>query len=255
MTGAKRPRSPDDEDVVLLDEAGAEDVARALAEAEAAVAAVQDRHRHAPVAPPPEPARDPEPARPSEAASEDALRRAEAVRTLLMVEADALRGEVDAARGRVAAAEEEAAKLRESLVRKVADFENLKRRTDREKSDYFKYALAEVFRDLLAVLDNFERAVAPPPAGEPDDFRVGVEMIGRQLGETLRRYGLAEVPALGRPFDPTVHEAVLREETAEAVPGTVLEVFQKGYLLNERLLRPALVKVAAAPPAAAPPAG
>lgn len=255
MTGSKRPRSPDDEDVVFLDETGAEDVARALAEAEAAVAAVQDKHRHAPAAPPPEPEKDLEHVRPSEAASDEALRRAEAVRTLLMAEADALRGEVDAARGRVAAAEEEAAKLRESLVRKVADFENLKRRTDREKSDYFKFALAEVFRDLLAVLDNFERAVAQPAAGEPDDFRVGVEMIGRQLAETLRRYGLAEVPALGRPFDPTVHEAVLREETAEALPGTVLEVFQKGYLLNERLLRPALVKVAAAPPAATPPAG
>lgn len=253
MSEDRRGVPPDEEDVVFLDEGGADDVARALAEAEAAVAAVREKHRHT-AAPPPGPEAAAEPAPPAEGPSGEALRRSEAVALLLRAEADALRGEIDAVRERAAAADEEAAKLRETLARKVADFENLKRRTEREKSDYFKFALTEVFRDLLTVLDNLERAIAHAPVEGSQEFRVGVEMIGRQFGETLRRYGLAEVPALGRPFDPTYHEAVQLEVSASAAPGSVLEVFQKGYLLNERLLRPALVKVAAAPPPAPPPA-
>lgn len=251
MSENHRPMPPDEEDVVFLDEGSADDVARALAEAEAAVSAVREKHRHA-AAPPPGAEAAAEPAPPSEGPSDEALRRAEAVAVLLRAEADALRGEVDAARERAAASDEEAAKLRETLVRKVADFENLKRRTEREKADYFKFALTEVFRDLLAVLDNLERAIAHAPAEGSQEFRAGVEMIARQLAETLRRYGLAEVPALGRPFDPTYHEAVQLEASADVPPGSVLEVFQKGYLLNERLLRPALVKVSAAPPPAPP---
>ncbi len=70
-------------------------------------------------------------------------------------------------------------------------------------------------------------------------------MIAKQFADTLKKYGVVEVPALGLPFDPNVHEAVMREETESVAPGTVLEVFQKGYLLNDRLLRPARVKVAA----------
>jgi len=76
-------------------------------------------------------------------------------------------------------------------------------------------------------------------------------MIARQLGEVLRKYGVSEVPALDTPFDPQFHEAVMREETVEVPPGTVVQVFQKGYVLNDRLLRPAMVKVSAAPAAPA----
>src|SRR5262249_7246298 len=140
-----------------------------------------------------------------------------------------------------------AGRLREVLLRKTADFDNLKRRTEREKTDFFKFALAEVIRDLLAVLDNFERAMEHRETSSPEDFRQGISMIARQLGETLRKYGLTEIPAEGLPFDPTVHEAIAREETEAAAPGTVLSVLQKGYTLNDRLLRPARVKVASAP--------
>ena len=120
-------------------------------------------------------------------------------------------------------------------------------RTEKDKADYFKFALADAFHDLLAVLDNFERALAHRGDASSEDFQAGIDMIARQLGESLRKYGLVEVPALGLAFDPNVHEAVVREETADAAPGTVLEVFQKGYTLNDRLLRPARVKVAGAP--------
>ena len=142
-------------------------------------------------------------------------------------------------------------RLREALLRKVADFENLKKRAEREKADYIRFGLTETMRDLLGVLDNFERALAHAPAAGVEDFRAGVEMIARQLSDVLRKYGVTEVPALDTPFDPQFHEAVMREETSEVPPGTVLQVFQKGYVLNDRLLRPAMVKVSAAPAAPA----
>ena len=105
--------------------------------------------------------------------------------------------------------------------------------------------------DLLGVLDNFERALEHAPASAGDDFRAGVEMIARQLTEVLRKHGVVEVEAEGVPFDPQVHEAIMREETAAVPHGTVVQVFQKGYVLNDRLLRAARVKVSAAPTAPA----
>jgi molecular chaperone GrpE len=148
---------------------------------------------------------------------------------------------------RAIAAEEDAGRMREALLRKSADFENLKRRADKEKTDFFKFALAETFHDLLAVLDNFERALMHADEASHGDFRIGIEMIARQLADVLKKYGVAEVPAKGLSFDPNVHEAVVREETDVASPGTILDVLQKGYVLNDRLLRPARVKVAAQP--------
>jgi molecular chaperone GrpE len=155
--------------------------------------------------------------------------------------------ELEGTKERAVRAEEEAGRMREALLRKSADFDNLKRRTEKDKTEYFKFALADAFHDLLGVLDNFERALAHRGDASSEDFQAGIDMIARQLGENLRKYGLVEVPALGLPFDPNVHEAVVREETAGAASGTILEVFQKGYTLNDRLLRPARVKVAAAP--------
>lgn len=214
-----KDRPPDDDVVYLEEDDGRDDVARALREAERAVSAVEERHRH-------------HEAPPDESAHPAAV--------------EALERELADLRQRAAAAEEETGKMREVLLRKTADFENLKRRTEREKTEYFKFALAEAFRDLLGVLDNFQRAMAHAegPAGE---FRAGIEMIERQLSDVLRKYGLVEVSALGQPFDPNFHEAVVREETDAAPPGTVVEVLQRGYTLNDRLLRPAMVKVAAAP--------
>jgi molecular chaperone GrpE len=100
-------------------------------------------------------------------------------------------------------------------------------------------------RDLLPVIDNLERALAAP--GTAEDLRGGVELIARQFAEVLRRFGLTEVPALGQPFDPRVHEAVSREESDEVDRPTVVAEFQRGYWLNDRLLRPAMVRVAVPP--------
>ena len=148
-------------------------------------------------------------------------------------------------RERAIRAEEDSGRVREALLRKSADFDNLKRRTEKDKAEYFRFALAEAFADILGVVDNFERALAHRADATGDEFHAGIDMIAKQLADTLKKYGVVEVPALGLPFDPNVHEAVVREETESVAPGTVLEVLQKGYLLNDRLLRPARVKVAA----------
>ncbi len=248
MSEGGRPPRRHDADVVILDDSSGDDLAKVLAEAERAVEAVEERHRHAdegethvaPVG-----SADPPPTRIEGSLEADPIPAA-VVAAARIAE---LEGNLAKAQARAVQAEEEEGRVREALLRKAADFDNLKRRTEREKTDYFKFALAESFRDLIGVLDNFDRALAQPPGvASGEDFRVGIEMISRQLSEALKRYGLAEIPALGQAFDPNVHEAVVREETAAVAPGTVLDVLQKGYVLNDRLLRPALVKVAAAKP-------
>ena len=150
------------------------------------------------------------------------------------------------ARADLERASREIAELRDAQLRKLAEFENFRKRTEREKADYFRFALGDFFRDLLPVVDNFERALGHAPAAGDDEYRTGVELIYRQLVEALRKRGLREVPTDG-PFDPNVHEAVAREEAPGVEPNTVLEVLQKGYYLNDRLLRPAFVKVAVPP--------
>jgi molecular chaperone GrpE len=142
--------------------------------------------------------------------------------------------------------ESELAEMRDRHLRKIAEFENFRKRTEREKADYFKFALNDVFRDLLPVLDNFERALSQGGRETGDEYRQGIELIYRQLADALAKRGLKEVPAEGA-FDPNIHEAVAREETNAAPPNSVLEVLQKGYFLNDRLLRPAFVKVSTPP--------
>lgn len=138
---------------------------------------------------------------------------------------------------------EENRKLKDQYLRKMADFENFRKRSEREKSDYFKWALADVMREVVPVLDNFERALAMASDGD-GEFRKGVELIYKQLLEVLQKYGLKPVDTALVTFDPTVHEAVMRDDDSDLAPNTVVEVLQKGYFLNERLLRPAMVKVA-----------
>ena len=127
-------------------------------------------------------------------------------------------------------------------LRLRAEFENFKKRLEREREERERRALASAFLDLLPGVDNLERALIAK--GGVDDLRKGVELVARQLVEILRRFGLAEIPAIGQPFDPRVHEAVAREESDEVEVPTVVAELQRGYWLNERLLRPAMVKVA-----------
>ena len=138
-----------------------------------------------------------------------------------------------------------AQKLREAeerYLRLRAEFDNFRKRLEREREERERRALAAAFLDLLPVVDNLERAAGAK--GSADDLRKGVELVARQLVEILRRFGLTEIPAVGQPFDPRLHEAVAREESAEHALPTVIAELQRGYRLNERLLRPAMVKVA-----------
>jgi molecular chaperone GrpE len=132
--------------------------------------------------------------------------------------------------------------MRDRYLRTLADFENYRKRADREKQDFFKYALAGAIKDLLPVLDNFDRALEH--AEEGDDFHRGVLLIYKQLFDVLQKNGLRTIEEQGVPFDPNIHEAVVTEENPSVPAHTVIAVLQKGFFLHDRLLRPAMVKVA-----------
>jgi len=132
--------------------------------------------------------------------------------------------------------------LLERIARMQADFENARKRAARELQDYREYALADAIRDLLPVLDSFERALKT--SSSPKDLRSGVELISKQLGDALAKLGLRPIPTQGEAFDPRFHEAIEMVETTEAPDHQILEELQRGYKLKDRLLRPAMVKVA-----------
>ena len=145
-----------------------------------------------------------------------------------------------------AAVEQDLREFRDRYLRTLADFENFRKRSEREKQDYFKYAMAGVIKDLLPVLDNFDRALEH--AEEGDDFHRGVSLIYKQLFDVLRRHGVRVIDEAGVRFDPNIHEGVVTEENADVPSHTVTAVLQKGYFLHDRLLRPAMVKVATGGP-------
>lgn len=137
--------------------------------------------------------------------------------------------------------------LKDQYLRKLAEFENHKKRSERERQEYFKIALAGFAHDFLPILDNFERALAHArPQDLESDFGQGVVIIRKQLGELWKRYGLIPIDTSGT-FDPNLHEAVATEKTDAVPPNTIVEELQKGYFLNDRLIRPAFVKVAVRP--------
>jgi molecular chaperone GrpE len=147
----------------------------------------------------------------------------------------------EAVAGATAAASQEE-DFRDRYVRTLADFENYRKRSEREKDDFRRYALVGVIRDLLPVIDNFERALEH--AEEGDEFHKGVALIYKQLFDVLQRHGLKTIADSGVRFDPNIHEAVVREEDPSVPSHTVVAILQKGYFLYDRLIRPALVKVA-----------
>lgn len=136
----------------------------------------------------------------------------------------------------------ENADLRERSVRTLADFDNYRKRSERERQDIRRYAVVEPLREVLGVMDNLELALSA--GGSAEDLKRGVEMIHRQMQDLLRRLGAKEVPAVGQPFDPAVHEAVAREEDPTVKSATVKEELRRGYTIHDRLLRPSMVKVA-----------
>lgn len=135
---------------------------------------------------------------------------------------------------------------RDRYMRAIADFDNYRKRADREKQDFFKYALADTVRDMLPVLDNFDRALEHAEQG--DEFHRGVSMIYKQLFDVLKKHGLREIDEANVRFDPNIHEGVVRHEDPSVPSHTVVEILQKGYFLHDRLLRPAMVKVAVGGP-------
>lgn len=137
---------------------------------------------------------------------------------------------------------DDAQQWKNRCMRAIADFENFRKRSEREKTEYFRYALAGLMKDLLPVLENFDRALEHAEGG--DDFHKGVLLIDKQLYEILKKAGLKPIEEANVPFDPNIHEAVIREENPSVPNHTVVAVLQKGYFLHDRLLRPAMVKVA-----------
>jgi molecular chaperone GrpE len=152
----------------------------------------------------------------------------------------------DSARDEVDHLKTELDHVRDIYLRKLAEFDNFRKRVEREREVSRGAATEGLVKDLLPVLDNFERALqhADDDSGA---FHEGVEMIAKQLWDVLERTGVAEVNPLGQPFDPELHEAVQRVEDSEQVPGTVALVMLKGFTLGDRLIRPAMVGVVVEP--------
>ena len=158
--------------------------------------------------------------------------------------------ELLATRAELKRVETEVTELRDSAARRQADFENFRKRIERERSETYNRAVADLVTKLLPVLDNLRRAVdaeASAEGNESDEFRHflnGVDLIHKQLGGVLEALGVKAVAAEGELFDPHLHEAVLTEESEEHEPDTVMQEIVRGYRLGDKLLRPALVKVA-----------
>lgn len=139
----------------------------------------------------------------------------------------------------------EKAELQDRFLRGQAEFQNLRKRAERERIELFEYASTEAVRALLPVLDDFERALKVASADR--EYASGIELIHQRFFETLKKLGLEPMISLGQPFDPQIHHAVDMVETEEAPDNTVLDEFQRGYNFKGRLLRPAMVKVAVKP--------
>lgn len=131
----------------------------------------------------------------------------------------------------------------EKYVRLMAEFQNYKKRVAKEKNDIREYATEKLVMELLPVLDNFERALAASAEDDPAGYAKGMELIFTQMVTALQKSGLAEVEAEGQDFDPTKHNAVMTEENEELESGKVSKVLQKGYALNDKVIRPSMVAV------------
>lgn len=137
--------------------------------------------------------------------------------------------------------------LRDLLLRRQAEFDNFRKRTERERAEYVQFAGMEIVKDLLPVIDDFVRALSMKPEGSGAEYAKGVEMIHSRLYETLKKAGLEPIEAVGKPFDPHEHQAIERVETTDADDQTVLGEFQRGYRFKGKLLRPSMVRVAVRP--------
>ena len=142
-------------------------------------------------------------------------------------------------------AQEELQIYQDKYMRLAAEFENYKRRAQRDQSDAIRYANESLLKNLLSTLDNLERAIqCGKDAGASGSLLEGVELTHKQFLETVEKLGVRQVSSTGSLFDPNMHQAVAQVESETAAPNTVVEEFQKGYFLHDRILRPAMVTVA-----------
>jgi molecular chaperone GrpE len=137
--------------------------------------------------------------------------------------------------------------LRQTLLRRQADFDNYRKRIEKERAEDQKRSTSRVIEQLIPVLDGFEQALAAHKEAEYENYRKGFELIYKQLIDNLVKLGAERVDPVGKPFDPHLHQALDRAETTKYQDGTILEVFQPGYVFHGRVLRPAMVRVAVHP--------
>jgi molecular chaperone GrpE len=159
-------------------------------------------------------------------------------------------GEADSDTVDVATLEARIAELTDRMLRAHAEMDNLRKRTEREKEEMAKYAITKFAREVLGVGDNLQRAIAAVPAGAADEDPAlkalveGVSMTEREFLNVLDRHGIKRIDPAGEPFNPHQHQAMTEIENTDVAPGTVVQVFQPGYILEDRVLRPAMVVVA-----------
>jgi molecular chaperone GrpE len=135
--------------------------------------------------------------------------------------------------------------LQDRLLRTAAEFDNYRKRVERERRELADYMKADVLAEILPILDNFERALQAP-SSDAEPFRKGIELIHKQMLDFLKKRGVTSIVALGADFDPNFHQAVIHEPSTAHREGEVIEELQRGYMLGDKLLRPAMVKVAKA---------
>ena len=133
------------------------------------------------------------------------------------------------------------------LLRAQAELENYKKRVEREKSSLVKYGNEDIIKAILPVIDNLERALEHPQGENPDGLTEGIKITLSQFFQVLEKFGVTPIASVGEPFDPSKHEAMMQVELADHKPNTVVSELQRGYFLNDRLLRPAMVSVAQPP--------
>ena len=155
--------------------------------------------------------------------------------------------EIEMLKSQVEEKEKQGEENYDRFLRAQAELENYKKRVEREKSSLIQYGNEELIKAILPVIDNLERALVHPPGENPDGLLEGIKITHNQLLQVLEKFGVTRIAAVGEPFDPSKHEAMMQVESADHEPNTVVSELQRGYFLKDRLLRPAMVSVARAP--------
>ncbi|MBC7361238.1 MAG: nucleotide exchange factor GrpE [Candidatus Aminicenantes bacterium] len=152
--------------------------------------------------------------------------------------------ELEAKEKEIAQLKSQVEELKDKFLRSLAELDNVRKRVEKEKEEYYQYALSDLLREILPIIDNFERALkTPEEETDGKTFKEGVELIYRMLLNLLRKYGVTPIELQDKKFDPTIHHALASEESDEVSEPEIKEELQKGYLIHNRLLRPTMVKV------------